>query len=97
VATNTERLFLDRGRQIGSVFVLPPDAAIEMTHYCISKDIDVFGAEGFLISGDRIQPQQEHSCDFDESVSRRHELLINFLTQRLGTNLWFEIVTNESI
>ena len=96
MATSTERLFLDKGRQVGSVFVLPPDAAIEMIHHCMSNGIDVFGVEGFLIFGDRIQPQQEHSCDFDENISRRHELVIDFLRQRLGTNLWFEVVTNEN-
>ena len=97
MASSIEKIFFSRGRQIGSVFLLPPDVAIELTRHFISNGIDVYGTEGFLIFGDRIQPQQEHSCDFDESVSRRHELVIDFLTQRLGTDLWFEIITNEML
>ena len=95
MTTRTEKLFLNRGRQIGSVFVLPPDTAIQMTQYCLLSGIDVLGVEGFRIIGDRIQPQQEHSCDFDEDVPQRHEQTVQFLTQRLGTDLWFEVVTNE--
>jgi hypothetical protein len=95
MATKTEKLFLMSGRQIGSVFVLPPEAAIQMIQYCLSNGIDVLGIEGFRVIEDRIQPQQEHSCDFDEDVSQRNEQLTQFLTRRLETDLWFEVVTNE--
>ncbi len=84
------------GRQVGSVFVLPPQDAVEMIRYCQSKGIDVFGVEGFRIIGDRIQPQQEHSCDFGEEVSGRHERTAEFVAQRLGTDLWFEVITEEA-
>lgn len=95
MATETEKRFLQGGRQVGSVFVLPAREAIAMTQYCQSNGIDVFGAEGFRMLGDRIQPQQEHSCDFEEDVPRRHHRLVEFLSERLDTDLWFEVVTGE--
>ncbi len=95
MAIETEKPFLRRGRQIGSVFVLPAQAAIEMTEYCRLHAIEVFGAEGFRLIGDRIQPQQEHSCDFGEETADRHDQLVEFLSRRLDVDLWFEVVADD--
>lgn len=95
MATDTEKANLATGRQVGSVFVLPADAAIRMVQQHRDDGVDVFGVEGFRLIGDRIQPQQEHSCDFDESVLERHERTMQFLADRLGTDLWFEVVAGQ--
>ena len=78
------------------MFVVPAEAAIRMVEHCRDDGIDVFGVEGFRLIGDRIQPQQEHSCDFDENEPMKHELTTRFLRGRLDTDLWFEVVTDDT-
>jgi len=95
MTTKTERKFLDEGVQVGSVFIMKPSVAIRFVEHCQASGGAVYGVEGFLRIGDRIQPQQEHSCDYESSSDDGHSLTIGFLKDRLETNLWFEVVTDE--
>jgi hypothetical protein len=94
--TATEQRFSNEGAQIGSVFVMKPDSAISFVQYCKQSEVEVYGVEGFLRVGDGIQPQQEHSCDYDSPSEDGHSLTISFLKERLESELWFEVVTDET-
>jgi hypothetical protein len=93
--TKTELEFSDEGVQVGSVFIMNPSVAIRFVEHCQESGITVFGVEGFLRFGDQIQPQQEHSCDYESPSDDGHSLTIGFLKDRLETNVWFEVVTDE--
>lgn len=48
--TAIERPFPECGRQVGSVFVLPPRDAIRMVEHCLANGIEVLGVEGFPVA-----------------------------------------------
>jgi hypothetical protein len=95
MTTDAERRFANNGVQVGSVFIMKPDSAIDFVKLCKQDGIAVYGVEGFLRIDDGIQPQQEHSCDYDSPSDEGHSLTISFLEGRLETDLWFEVVTDE--
>ncbi len=95
MTTESERKFASDGIQIGSVFIMKPVVAIDFIQHCQQAGIAVYGVEGFLRIGGGIQPQQEHSCDYDSPSENGHSLTISFLKDRLQTELWFEVVTDE--
>ena len=93
--TASEQKFVNSGMQFGSVFVMKPAVAIDFVNHCKQSGIAVYGAEGFLRVGDGIQPQQQHSCDYDSPSEDGHSLTISFSKERLESELWFEVVTDE--
>lgn len=94
--TDIEKRFASRGVTVGSVFIMQPETAIEFVEQCRSSEVCICGVEGFLRFGDRIQPQQEHSLDFEAAQSGAcHDLTIAFLRAREGSTLWFEVVSDE--
>jgi len=95
MTTQTERKFMDKGIEIGSVFVMKPSDAIGFVEHCQESGIAVYGVEGFLRVGEGIQPQQDHSCDYESPSDDGHSLTITFLKAREKTDLWFEVVTDE--
>jgi len=95
MTTEAERKFASNGIQIGSVFIMKPVVAIDFVKHCQQAGIAVYGVEGFLRIHDGIQPQQEHSCDYDPQSDDGYSLTISFLNDRLETDLWFEVVTDE--
>ncbi len=95
MTTASERKFADRGIKVGSVFLMQPDVAIEFVEFCKQAEISVCGVEGFLRIGEGIQPQQSESCDYDPSSEDAHSLTTSFLRERLGSEFWFEVVTDE--
>ena len=95
MTTKTELEFSDEGVQVGSVFIMKPSVAIRFVEHCQVSGIAVYGVEGFLRVGDQIQPQQEHSCDYESPSVNGDSLTIGFLKDRLETKIWFEVVTDE--
>jgi len=87
-----EELFRSRGRIIGSVFLLKPDDAIELILECKARGIPVFGAEGFSIVGDKIQPSMEHSISGIDADLDRHQVTISFLRSHSKLSYWFEVM-----
>ena len=83
----------DGGVRVGSVAIRRPEDGLRFIARCRDRGVTVCGAEGFLRTGEAIQPRQEHSCDFEEGDgTARTEA---FLRERLDTDLWFEVVTDD--
>ncbi len=95
MSTATERKFANKGVDVGSIFIMKPSIAIEFVEHCQMTGIKVFGVEGFLRIGKTIQPQQLDSCDYNSPSDDGHSLTISFLRERLESDLWFEVVTDE--
>ena len=66
--TYIEKSFEKRALIKGGVFLLRPDDAIQFVKACKQQGIAILGIEGFKIFGQRIQPFQEHSLDFEEVI-----------------------------
>ena len=90
-----EEMFRNRARIIGSLFLLSPQDAIELVRECRAKHIAGFGAEGFYIVGERVQPSMEHSISQDnDSKTDYYETTISFLQSHFGSDLWFEVMVD---
>ena len=83
----------DGGVWVGSVAIRRPQDGLQFIARCRSHGVTVCGAEGFLRAGGAIQPQQDHSCDFEEGDGTAQTEA--FLKERLNTDLWFEVVTDD--
>ena len=93
--THIEKRFEKRALIRGGVFLLSPGDAIQFVKDCKEQGIAVLGIEGFKIFGQKIQPFQEHSLDFEDVVEDSHDITIKFLEERKDTGLWFEIVSED--
>ena len=75
--------------------MLRPVDAMQFVNTCKEQGIAVLGIEGFQIFGEKIQPFQEHSIDFEGVIEHSQEATVKFLAERKDTGLWFEIVTED--
>ncbi len=91
--TSIEKQFEDVAVVKGGVFLLRANDAIRFVKQCRVEGVAIAGIEGFRMIGEKIQPLQEHSVDFDEAVSKTHELSEKFLRERILEDLWFEVVS----
>jgi hypothetical protein len=89
-----KRKFCADGKQIGGVFVLPCNIAIEAIKYSRAKGVPILGVDGFILKGDSIQPIMEHSIDLSY-VIYGYEKAIEFLKERKESGLFFEVTVNE--
>lgn len=97
MTTATELKFANKGIQIGSIFLMQPNVAIDFINHCKKIGINVYGVEGFLRIGEGIQPQQMDSCDYNLPSEDAYSLTISFMRKRLDSELWFEVVTDEPV
>jgi len=97
VSTATEKKFMNKGVDVGSIFIMKPEIAVEFVEHCQMTGIKVYGVEGFLRIGEAIQPQQLDSCDYNSPSDDGHSLTISFLQERMGSELWFEVATDEPV
>ena len=93
---DVEEAFRSRARIVGGVVLLKPADAIELVASCKEKGIAVFGAEGFYIIGDKIQPSMAHSFSLSDSVQDCHETTIAFLESHRRGDLWFEVMIDAA-
>src|SRR5262249_47417375 len=89
-----ERLFELVAHVVGGVFLLPPHEALEFIAACRDARAIVYGADGFRMYGDQIQPQQEHILDLGKGGAKDYDTLDRFIRDRSDSSLWFE-VTHE--
>ena len=89
-----EESFREHGKTFGGVFLLKPQDAIDLVEACRNKGISVFGAEGFFIVGDKIQPSMEHSIDSSYPDKDRYASTIDFIRSYLKSELWFEVMVD---
>lgn len=93
--TQLEKLFEDLALIRGGVFLLRPADAMRFVKTCKEEKIAILGVEGFKVFGEKIQPFQEHSIDFEGMTENSHETTMKFLQDRKETGLWFEVVTGD--
>ena len=93
---DVEEAFRSRARIIGGVVLLKPADAIEMVASCREKGIAVFGAEGFYIIGEKIQPSMAHSFDLSDSAQNCYDATIAFLESQRSGDLWFEVMVDAA-
>ena len=94
-AYGLDRLFEERGRAHGGSYVLPAEAAIEVVRIYRAAGVPVCRVEAFRIVADRVTPESEHRGDFAGVGTDRHEHVARFLSERVGSDLWFEVVIEE--
>lgn len=94
--TRLEEAFREVALLCGGVFLLrPADALRFVGEHCVTG-IPILGIEGFrVLEKGRIQPQQEHTADFDIEGANTHEQAERFLEERLNSGLWFEVVSAD--
>jgi hypothetical protein len=93
--TKTQKRFVSVALQRGSVFLLSPSDALRFVDECERNGVDILGAEGFKVFGEKIQPCQEHSFDLYGNKVNNHAVARDFIQQRLESDIWFEIGTSE--
>jgi hypothetical protein len=93
--TKTQQIFESVALQRGSVFLLSPSDALRFVDECEKSGIDILGAEGFRVFGEKIQPFQEHSFDLYGNKANSHAVAREFIYQRLKSDIWFEFGTSE--
>jgi hypothetical protein len=89
-----EEPFRAKAQIVGSVFLLRPLDAAGLVGACRSQGIAVFGAEGFNIIGQKIQPSMEHSFDVGVDARDCYDATIEFLRSQCGGDLWFEVMVD---
>jgi|SRR5262245_19293506 len=89
-----EKQFEASGRLIGSVFVLRPSDALRFVDACERARVAILGVEGFRVFGDKIQPDQDHGFDLEGRTEGSHDYTRRFITERLDSDLWFEVVAD---
>ena len=81
----------------GSVFLLSASDALRFIDDCEQSDVDILGVDGFKVFGEKIQPFQEHSFDLNGKKENNHGIAKEFIQQRLNSNIWSEVGTEESL
>lgn len=89
-----ENRFRSKGRIFGSVFLLRPADAVDLVKASQQMQIAVFGAEGFFIMGNRIQPSMAHSMCVPDSEADPYGWTIDFLRSQVGSEAWFEVMVD---
>ncbi len=91
--------YMDRAKEVGSVFLLQPIDALGFLEDCLACGLKLEGVEGFSITADgAYQPHQEHSNDISDTTSSQSEFVEEtkkFISKRIGTGIWFEVVFSE--
>lgn len=91
--------FLQRGKRIGGVFVLPPDAARDLVARAREENIPVLGVDAFRFVGGAIQPLMEESANYSDLVPssgfNSWDAADGHIEQRQEGTLHFEIVLGE--
>ena len=95
--TKIEQMFAEVAKVRGGVFLLRTDDAIRFVQQCRIEAVPVAGIEGFRMHGEKIQPIQEHSIDFEDKLDGTHDMSERFLSERASENLWFEVVTTDRV
>jgi hypothetical protein len=93
-----ESIFAKRGKILGGMLLLQPNAALDFLEECNRAEFKVVGVEGFKINGNKIQPFQEHSNDIADTNYTPEEFFAEtkrFLFVRNALDLWFEVVIIE--
>jgi hypothetical protein len=93
-------LFRSRGILYRDTLLLPPSVALEFIVACRENGVEVLGFDAFnLLSEDLIQPIMDDSLDLSaephslKSVDDGYAFAELFLKERLGKNIFFEMVT----
>ena len=94
--TRLEEAFRDLALICGGVFLLRAVDALRFVEAHRVAGIPILGIEGFrVLEKERIQPQQEHTADFESEGASTHEQAERFLEERLNSGLWFEVVSGD--
>ena len=93
ILSDLEKEFLPVGLIRGSVFLLPPTEALRFVEECKGRGVLILGVEGFKVFGEKIQPLQEHSFDLYGQDDNSHCIATEFISKRLGYDIWFEVGT----
>lgn len=94
--TRLEEVFKDLALVCGGVFLLRAADALRFVEAHRVAGIPILGIEGFrVLEKERIQPQQEHTADFETRRANTHEQAERFLEERLNSGLWFEVVSAD--
>jgi hypothetical protein len=94
--TTLEEAFRDIAFLCGGVFLLRPADALRFVEEHRVAAIPILGIEGFrVLEKGRIQPQQEHTADFEFEGANTHQEAKRFLEKRLNSGLWFEVVSAD--
>ncbi len=93
--THIEKEFQPVARIVGGIYLLSDGDALRFVDRCEQDRVDILGVEGFRFLEGRIQPLQEHSFDIERLVSSNHVMTRQFIAQRIGRGLWFEVVTSD--
>lgn len=98
IAMTIEEEFKELSVLPGDTLVLRPLDAITFVRRCREKRVKVLGLDGFHLAGDSIQPDMAESIDFSLPHYRDKDcwhLAENFLNERLGRSLFFEVVADD--
>jgi len=89
--------YAKKAKKAGSLFLLAANDAIRFIEDCTSEDLKLLGVEGFKITKEgAFQPQQEHSNDIIDSKSSDFvRETKEFIREREGMEIWFEVVCSE--
>ncbi len=86
------------------MILFPPNAALEFIQLCDERDIKLLGFDGFrMLPNDKVQPCLEHSLDLSDrwhthlSSEERISAAKEFVQQRTGTDIVFEMVTDPDV
>jgi hypothetical protein len=92
-------LFRSRGILHRDTLLLPAPAALEFLVACRENGVEILGFDAFnLLSEDHIQPIMEDSLDLSaephslKSADEGYAFAELFLKERLGRNIFFEMV-----
>lgn len=94
--TEMEEAFSDVAFIRGGVFLLRASDALNFVEANRLASIPILGIEGFRVfESGKIQPQQEHTADFEMDGANTHDEATRFLEERLHSDLWFEVVSAD--
>jgi hypothetical protein len=84
-------------RSNSNIICFKPAVALEILQECKRYDLRVLGIQGFILSGETIQPFMDHSARYSKirDKSLCIKLAQEFLAERLKSEYVFEILLND--
>jgi hypothetical protein len=93
-----EEEFRSKGVIHGGTLMFRPPEALELVRRCREKQVEVLGIDGFVVGEESTRPVMEESLDLsreEKTPGDPWQRAESFLKERMDTNLYFDVVTDE--